>query len=516
MRALILTLLVSLAVIICAAGQDQPAPPPSAPASLTPPSPPAPEIHGARVFGVRPGHPVVFTIAATGDRPMTFSAEGLPAGLSVNATTGQITGNAPAAAGDFTVTLHAKSAQGQTSRTLRIKVGDTIALTPPLGWNSWNCFAQNVTEAKVKAAADAMVSSGLVNHGWTYVNVDDFWQTNNITHDSSQHGPERNADGSIHPNSNFPDMQGLADYIHARGLRAGLYSSPGPYTCGACTGSYQHEAQDVATYAAWGYDYLKYDWCTYSRIYKDSEGVEGMQKPYRMMAGFLRTASRDIVFSFCQYGMGDSWKLAAANGGNLWRSTGDINNSWDSMRSNSQRGVDIGQYAGPGHWNDPDMLEVGTVQGGQPTKLTPDEQYAHISLWCLQAAPLLIGCDLTKLDPFTLGLLTNDEVIDIDQDPLGKAAHVVAASFDEHSDPVVQKAQTQVWERPLEDGSIAVGLFNFGSQPAAMTVGWSQVNLTGSCKVRDLWRQKDLGSFSDSFGGTVPSHGVLLVRISKS
>ena len=443
---------------------------------------------------------------------MIFSADKLPAGLALDSTTGEISGLAPSA-GDYAVTLHARNAQGETTRPLRIKVGKTLALTPPLGWNSWNCFAGDVTEKDVKAAADAMVSSGLVNHGWTYINVDDFWQVNPTSQDPTLHGPERNPDGSIHPNPRFPDMKGLADYIHAKGLRAGLYSSPGTYTCGGCVGSYQHEKQDAASYAAWGFDYLKYDWCSYGKIYKESEGVAGMKKPYQLMSDSLAATSRDIVFSFCQYGMGDVWKWGAAAGGNLWRTTGDISNSWDSMLSNAERGVDIGAYAGPGHWNDQDMLEVGTVQGGQPTRLTPDEQYTHISLWCLQAAPLLIGCDLTKLDAFTLGLLTNDEVIDVDQDPLGHAARVVTATYAASSGVGAHTLLTQVWARPLEDGSMAVGLFNLGPQSAPVAVTWREMSLHGSCQVRDLWRQKDLGAFEHSFGGTVPSHGVLFVRI---
>jgi len=487
----------------------KPALPTPVPVVLTPPSPKTPLIHGPRIFGVRPGSPFLFTVAATGDRPLTFSADNLPTGLVLDSNTGQITGMAPQA-GDYKVTLHMKNALGETQRLLLIKAGNTLALTPPMGWNSWNCFAGAVSDVKIRAAADAMVQSGLINHGWTYINIDDFWQVNPKAKDPTLLGPERDTSGTILPNSRFPDMKALAQYIHDQGLKAGLYSSPGPYTCGGCTGSYQHEEQDAAQYAAWGFDYLKYDWCSYGRIYKNEEGVDGMKKPYLVMAAALGKVDRNIVFSFCQYGMGEVWKWGAETGGNSWRTTGDITDNWNSMIKNASRGNGIESYAGLGHWNDPDMLVVGKVGWGSnlhATHLTPDEQYTHISLWCLQAAPLLIGCDLTQLDPFTLGLLTNDEVIDVDQDPLGQAAHVVHPVMGGYT-PI------QIWARKLEDGSTAVGLFNLGAAPATGLVNWSDLQLAGPQTVRDLWRQKDLGTFDQKFGSqSIPSHGVVLIRL---
>jgi alpha-galactosidase len=503
-RGLVLIPLV-MAALSCARAQD-------IPASLTPASPPTPLIHGAKVAGVRPGSPFLFTVAATGDRPMTFSADNLPASLVLDSNTGRITGTAPPA-GDYKVALHAKNALGETHRPLLIKAGHALALTPPMGWNSWNCFAGAVSDAKIRAAADAMVKSGLINHGWTYINIDDFWQVNPTSKDPTLLGPERDAGGTILPNSRFPDMKALARYIHDQGLKAGLYSSPGPYTCGGCTGSYRHEEQDAAQYAAWGFDYLKYDWCTYGQIYKDSEGLEGKKKPYRVMAVSLGKVDRDIVFSFCQYGMGDVWKWGAETGGNSWRTTGDINDSWNSMMSNASRGNGIESYAGPGHWNDPDMLVVGKVGWGpelHATHLTPDEQYTHISLWCLQAAPLLIGCDLTQLDPFTLGLLTNDEVIDVDQDPLGQAAHLVKPT-------TAGNGSIQIWVRQLEDGSTAVGLFNLSQVPVTGSLDWGDLKISGPQTVRDLWRQKDLGTFDQKFESEpIPPHGVALIRVIKS
>ena len=492
---------------------DQPTVP--LPPSLTPPSPATPLVHGAKVLGVHPGAPFLFTVAATGDRPMTFSADNLPAGLVLDPNTGRITGTAPKI-GSYKVVLHAKNALGETQRPLLIKAGKTLALTPPMGWNSWNCFGNAVTEATVRAAADAMVQSGLINHGWTYINVDDYWEINPTSKDPTLHGPERAADGTILPNSRFADMKGLANYIHDKGLKAGLYSSPGPYTCGGCTGSYQHEAQDAASYAAWGFDYLKYDWCSYKKIYTEEEGLAGLKKPYQIMAAALAKTHRDIVFSFCQYGMGDVWKWGAEAGGNSWRTTKDIRENWPILMVNAQRGDGIESYAGPGHWNDPDMLIVGKIgkigwsADLHPTHLTADEQYTHISLWCLQAAPLLIGCDLTQLDPFTLGLLTNDEVIDVDQDPLGQAAHVVKPKG-------ASQTTVQVWARQLEDGSTAVGIFNLGDAPATGSVNWSDLQLKGPQIIRDLWRQQDIGTFRDKFDSQlIASHGVLLIKLSKA
>jgi alpha-galactosidase len=505
--------LLALAITLPLSAQTNatnPAPPAPLPVSLTPPSPATPQIHSAKIFGVRPGHPFLYTIAATGDRPMTFAADGLPEGLKLDAANGQITGSV-SNRGSYEVILHARNSLGDATRPLRIVVGDNIALTPPMGWNSWNCFGPTVTEEKVKAAADTLVSSGLANHGWTYINVDDFWQVKPGSTDPSLQGPERDAQGNILPNPRFPDMKGLADHIHGLGLKAGLYSSPGPLTCGGCVASYQHENQDAAQYATWGFDFLKYDWCTYGKISGQGglTGLAAQKKPYQVMQTALAATGRDILYSFCQYGMGDVWKWGTETGGNTWRTTGDIQDSWNLMTRNASRQIGLSQYAGPGHWNDPDMLVVGVVGGwnAQPhaSRLTPDEQYFHISMWALQGAPLLLGCDLTKLDPFTLGLLTNDEVNDVDQDPLGKVAEVVANGDEE--------SLIKIWTRPLEDGSLAVGLFNYSNKTETGSIRWADLKISGPHIVRDLWRQKDLGTFPDKFESEVPAHGVVLVRI---
>ena len=473
---------------------------------LTPKPAARPRINGAKVVGVRPGSPFLFTIAATGERPLVYEAEGLPEGLHLDPATGIITGRVDAR-GDHRVKVSVSNSSGKASRDLKIAVGDRLALTPPMGWNSWNCFASAVTEKNVRDAADAFIKAGLRDHGWTYINIDDFWMPKNEDKDPTLHGPDRDASGKINPNPRFPDMKALTDYIHSQGLKAGLYSSPGPKTCGGCVASYKHEKEDAERFAEWGFDYLKYDWCSYGDVEKGT-GRAYYKKPYDLMGRMLRAQPRDIVFSLCQYGMDNVWEWGGEVEGNCWRTTGDITDSWGSMSGIGFNQAGHEKFAQPGRWNDPDMLVVGWVGWGpalHPTHLTANEQYTHISLWSLLASPLLIGCDLTKLDDFTLNLLTNDEVIDVSQDPLGTPAH-----------RVFKRDDTEVWARPLEDGSLAVGLFNLGEDEAPATVRWSELGIKSPALVRDLWRQKDLEVGADGFTASVPRHGVVLVKVGKA
>ncbi|RYX83590.1 alpha-galactosidase [bacterium] len=492
---------------------------------LTPSAPATPRINGANVFGVRPGSPFLFTVPATGDRPMNFSARGLPSGLTINSQTGRIMGKL-AKAGTYNVTLRAKNSKGQGQKKFRIVCGERIALTPPMGWNSWNCFANAVSADKVKRATDAMVKSGLINHGWSYINVDDFWQNHRDSPDPTLRGNSRDESGNIVSNKRFPSMKELADYIHNQGLKAGLYSSPGPWTCGGCTGSYGFEKQDAQNYAKWGFDYLKYDWCSYGGLTQGKKAndptipnvswaggndLETATKPYRVMGKLLREQPRDIVFSLCQYGMSDVWKWGDSVDGQAWRTTNDITDSWRSMREIALAQDKAADGAKPGNWNDPDMLIVGQVGWGNPhpTRLTPDEQYLHMSLWSLFSAPLLIGCDMEKLDAFTLNLLTNDEVIALNQDALGKQAKCLQTVGD-----------VRVYVKELEDGGRAVGFCNFGrTETALMYKDFSALGITGKQRVRDLWRQKDLVTLNtkDEFLPiTIPAHGVVLTKFTVS
>lgn len=491
---------------------------------LTPKPTAEPKITGAKVFGVRPGSPFQHLVTATGERPMVFSAKYLPKGLKINAQTGLITGKL-SKEDTYIVTLKAKNSKGKTERKFRIECGNQIALTPPMGWNSWNCFAHEVSADKIKRAADAIVKSGLINHGWTYINIDDFWENHRDSKDSTLRGKFRDEYGYIIPNARFGNMKNLADYVHGLGLKIGLYSSPGPWTCGGCAGSYGYEKQDAESYAKWGFDYLKYDWCSYGNVinglpendplkvsslsYNGGNILETAIKPFQEMGELLRQQPRDIVFSICQYGMSDVWKWGGSVGGNSWRTTNDITDTWASVKGIALEQDKSAPYAKPGNWNDPDMLVVGQVGWGNThsTKLKPNEQYLHISLWSLFAAPLLIGCDMEKLDDFTLNLLTNDEVIDINQDPLGKQATCLQTIGD-----------LRIYVKELEDGSSAVGFCNFGIETVELDYNdFEKLGLKGKYTVRDLWRQRNVcnvNTQTDHLNIKIPVHGVLLYKFS--
>jgi alpha-galactosidase len=358
-----------------------------------------------------------------------------------------------------------------------------LAKTPPMGWNSWNKFAGKIDDATVRAIADAMVTSGMRDAGYIYVNIDDTWEG------------VRDAQGVLQPNHKFPDMKALADYVHSKGLKLGIYSSPGPRTCAGYPGSYGHEEIDARTWAAWGIDYLKYDWCSARTIYKEQD----LHPVYQKMGDALAASGRPIVYSLCEYGWGEVEKWGPQVSGNLWRTTGDIRDEWSSMIENVEKQVPTAPYAGPGHWNDPDMLEVGNGH------MTNDEYKTHMSLWALVASPLLAGNDIRDMSAETKAILLNKEVIAIDQDALGKQASPI------------KNGDLETWVKPLEDGSVAVGVVNLGNSSATATVKESDLGLTGKVKTaRDLWTHSDVAFTQDSYSATVPSHGVLLLRVSSS
>ncbi len=470
---------------------------------LTPKPPASPRINGARVFGVRPGHQIVWRLPVTGERPLRLGARGLPDGVTFDSEKG-ILGGAAAKAGTYEIEFTAENAKGSASGVLKLVVGDRIALTPPMGWNSWNCFAGAVTGQNIKDTIDVFDRSGLADYGWSYVNIDDYWQNKpSDRNDPTLQGPEREADGTIAVNRRFPDMKGLADYAHSKGLKIGLYSSPGPYTCGGCVGSWMHEWQDAKTYADWGYDYLKYDWCSYGKV-AVGDGHGKLILPYRLMGEALEAQGRDIVFSLCQYGMGNVSTWGESVGGQCWRTTGDITDTWASMSGILARQRWLWPHARPGAWNDPDMLVVGRLGWGRlrPTRLTPNEQYTHMSFWSILCSPLLIGCDLTQLDDFTMSLLANAEVIETNQDELGAQAALVAKG-----------PRAEVWAKPMCDGSLVFALFNTYILPTRITVDFAALGVEGHWRVRDLWRQRDLGTFSSAYRADVPSHATQLVRL---
>jgi alpha-galactosidase len=363
----------------------------------------------------------------------------------------------------------------------------SAAPTPPMGWNSWNHFEAKIDDATVRAQADAMVASGMRDAGYRYINIDDTWEG------------ERDAKGVIHPNAKFPDMKALADYVHSKGLKLGIYSSPGPKTCAGYEGSFGHEAQDAQTYAAWGIDYLKYDLCSLSAPMLKAGSLEKAQaievEAYRKMDAALKATGRPMVYSLCQYGFYQVWRWGGSVGGNLWRTTGDITDKFARMATIGFGQAGLSKYAKPGNWNDPDMLEVGN--GG----MNALEYRTHMSLWAILAAPLLAGNDLSKMSDETKAILTNREVIAIDQDPAGR-----------QGDRVRSEGPLEVWAKPLAGGGKAVGLFNLSDQPANMDVSFAELGFKGPVKARDVWGAKDLGKVK-SHHAVVPAHAVVLLRV---
>jgi alpha-galactosidase len=492
---------------------------------LTPKPSAKPRINGPKIFGVRPGRPFLFTIPATGRRPMEFAVDHLPEGLKVNSQTGRITGSL-ANRGDYVVTFRARNASGQAERKFKIVCGDALALTPSMGWNSYYIWQDRVSDNNIRDAADAMVSTGMIDHGYTYVSIDGFWQVKPGAKDPLINGPGRDAQGNVIPNKRFPDMKALTDYIHSKGLKAGFYSTPDVIDWGGLAGSGGHEEQDARQFAAWGFDLLKYD-------YSDGGPLsDKVKNTFRKMGDLLQGLDRDVVYNIC-IGYAGPWAREA--GGHSWRTGWDLCGTPDGVAGmptaifghvfSMYGGNEIQKWCGPGGWNDPDYLMLGHLGdwkgGSAPTPLTPNEQYAHMSLWCLLAAPLFLGGDITRLDEFTLGLLCNDEVLDVDQDALGDSAICVArvggknipVNKLEDAVPAANARGLEVWAKKMEDGNKAVGLFNCGTSESVVTAKWSDLGLAGKQTVRDLWRQKDLGTFDGQFSAPVGRHGVVLVRI---
>jgi alpha-galactosidase len=359
-----------------------------------------------------------------------------------------------------------------------------LVRTPPMGWNSWNKFAGKVDDAGVRSMADAMVSSGMSKLGYLYINIDDTWQGT------------RDAAGNIQANRKFPDMKALADYVHSKGLKIGIYSSPGPKTCAGYIGSFGHEVQDAKTFASWGIDYIKYDLCSARDIYGSTQ--DDQQGLYQKMGEALASTHRPIVYSLCQYGVADVWKWGGKTSGNLWRTTGDIRDEWSSMERIGFSQIAIAPYARPGQWNDPDMLEIGN--GG----MSIDEYRTHMSLWSLLAAPLMAGNDLRSMSDDTKSILMNADVIAIDQDKAVKPVQTLS-----------EEGKLEILQRTLQDGSVAVGIFNRGETPTDGTVSWASLKLPGKkFKARDLWKHEAVATTGDSYHATVPPHGVVLLKVS--
>lgn len=368
-----------------------------------------------------------------------------------------------------------------------------VAQTPPMGWNSWNYFAERVTEKDIRDSADQIVASGMKDAGYIYVNIDDTWEG------------KRDENGVLHTNEKFPDMKALADYVHSKGLKIGIYSSPGPKTCAGYEGSYGHEEQDAKLYAEWGIDYLKYDLCSFIPEVMQKQAPNDhtqqmrlMQQAYDKMAKALRATGRPILLSLCQYGWDAVWEWAPALGGNAWRTTGDIEPHWNSIYSILSEQAGLEKYAGPGHWNDPDMLEVGNG------KLRLGENRAHFSMWAMLDAPLLAGNDLPHMKPEIHDILTNRDVIALNQDKLGKQAV-----------RVYSEGEVDVWVKQLSGGAKAIAVLNAGSDRYSthpFHLDLAKLGLHGTQKGKNLWTGKDI-ELSQNMPLEIPGHDILLVRI---
>ena len=476
---------------------------------LTPAPKAEPRINGPLVYGCRPGHPFLYRIPCQGERPIRFKIKGLPSELKLDPATGIISGTAPGK-GVYEISISAKNEEGKDTRKLKIFAGDQLALTPPMGWNHWYAHYDRITDKMMREAADVMISGGMADVGYQYVNIDDCWMNAEKNNDPLRVGPLRDDKGNIIPNKHFPDMTGLTDYIHNKGLKAGIYTSPGPRTCGGFAGAWQHEEQDAKQFATWGFDFLKYDWCSYGELAGKDVNLAGFQKPYLQMGKILKSQNRDIVFNLCQYGMGDVWKWGKEVDAHCWRTGGDLGFELDRIFDVALKNAQIGQYNKPGEWNDPDYIQIGWIGNANKMgipELTPmpaNMQYAYMSLWCMLAAPLIYSGDMSKLDDFTLNILCNPEVIAVNQDPLGKCAEVIQ-----------RDKECFIMIKNLSDGSKAVGLFNRGKNTADVSVDWSELKISGDKHVRDLWREIELGISADKFSAAVPAQGVVMISISK-
>lgn len=486
---------------------------------LTPPAPATPRINGAKVFGARPGSKFLYRVPCTGERPMKFSASGLPKGLSIDPEKGLITGVVKKP-GEYPVEITASNSKGTTTRLLTIKIGDEVALTPPLGWSSWNCWGLLIDEGLVRETAASMVDNDLINYGWSYVNIDDGWQgLRGGKHNAIQPNPEK-----------FTDMKKLADELHSEGMRLGIYSAPWVGTYAGFIGSYSDNpegryewtvrdslpslqeawparyynwrngkhsfvANDVKQWEDWGIDYLKYDW-TPNQLYYVKEMIDA-----------LRSTDRDILFGMsnaAHWGDAPQWARCP----NCYRTTGDIRDTWGNMsRIGFQQQDKWAPFNVPGHWADADMMVIGVVGWDgelHHSRLTPDEQYTHVSLWTILASPMFLGCDMQQLDDFTLSLLRNNEIIEVHQDELGYQGF-----------PFFKDNRSVVYAKPLVDGSMAVGLFNYGDTPLDMVISPSDFGIRGQQKIRDLWRQKDVWEkeAKEKFTANVAPHGVVMIKI---
>jgi len=495
---------------------------------LTPLPAAAPRINGPKVYGARPGRLFLYRIPTQGQRPIQFAARSLPAGFKLDAVSGIITGKTPAKRGTYEVTFTAHNKHGTAERLFRLVIGDQIALTPPTGWNSWGGHMVNVSDAVMRKAADVFITRGLADVGFQYVCIDDCWmRLTRAMYDArsarvrQKHaaydyeatgtiGPIRDQYGNILPNGKFPDMTALCAYIHSKGLKAGIYCSPGIRTCQSWAGSYGHERADADQFARWGFDLLKYDQCSGGiALNQLKQRVPGYQTKdfWKPMSDYLRVQDRDILYNLCQYGRDEPWTWAPSIAIQTWRIGGDLNHHVDHYFQNALRiATELRQYSKPGQWNDPDFMYIHRIKDvskmGEPSveiPLTTNQRYQYVTLWSIISAPFFFSCDIENIDDFTVRLLANADVLNINQDALGHVAEVVRN--DDTRETVMLKR--------LADGSKALAIFNRGGdKESVIEVGWGEIGVCCEADVYDVWRQKNMGVHKGGLSVRLSPNGV--------
>ena len=505
---------------------------------LTPLPGKAPRINGPRVYGVRPGKKFIYRIPCQGERPMMFGVKGLPDGLVLDTENGIFTGVVPEGRGDYAMTFNASNSHGSDSRSFTLTVGEKLALTPPTGWNHWGGHLTNVSAEIIMDAADLFNEKGLADVGFQYISIDDCWMRMSKTAyeeimDSekgewyrSRHkemdyeavvGNTRDHDGNILSNSNFPDMKALADYIHSYGLKAGIYSGPGELTCQHMEASVGHELQDAEQYSRWGYDLLKYDQCSAGTILRERREYSPeyhQRELWKPMALFARVQDRDILFNLCQYGLQEPWTWAPELGIQSWRIGGDLNNHVDTyFKQALWIATDLREYSKPGQWNDPDFIYIDQLGNhmdqfapSKPSVLSSNQRYQYVTLWSVICAPFFFSCDIHKIDDFTLGLLTNADVLNINQDELGHVAEVIR-----------DKDNETVMVKNLADGSKVLALFNRSDvEELVIHVDWREIGEVETMEVYDLWRQQPAGNRKEGISVRLSPDGVAMLRIERA
>ncbi len=481
---------------------------------LRPQAKKSPRINGPKVAGARPGKKFIYRIPCQGERPIKFSVDGLTDGLVLDSNKGIITGIVPSEKGEYDMIFSSTNAHGEATRSFKLIVGDEIALTPPTGWNSWGGQMIFISDEIVRKTADIFVEQGLADVGFQYIGIDDCWMKlspelyanrrdkvvkmfEGFSYEGAI-GEIRDSKGNIIPNESFPDMKSMTDYVHSYGLKAGIYSSPGITTCQDYAGSFGYQQQDARQYARWGFDLLKYDLCGGREELKAirADNPEYHQREYwKPMTTYLKEQDRDIFFNLCQYGREEPWTWAPELGIQSWRIGGDLNHNVSNYFKEAMRmAKDLREFSGPGHWNDPDFMYIHKLRDvwnkTDPSKeisLNTNQRYQYVSLWSIVCAPFFFSSDILEMDDFTFGLLTNADILNINQDELTHVAEVIREN--EHETVMIKK---------LADGSKVLALFNRNTQKeSVIKVSWSEVSENGKLKVYDVWRQKELGYYED-------------------